>query len=88
MIIPVLLKEEMKFCLKKQENKKTVKDLKNENHSLNKRIKELENWKNNIKQIIIEIIEEKEEIKKLKEKFTSKIMNIKQEIELINYIKK
>jgi len=87
MIVPVLLKEEeIKFSPKKQINSQqdlinnliqTVKELKNENQKLkaenieiNKRLEALENWKNKI--------EEKE-----KEKFNSKIMNTKEQINLI-----
>ena len=91
MIVPVLLKEEeIKFSLKKQINSQKdlindliqiVKELKNENQKLkaenseiNKRLDALENWKN-------EIVKKK--IEKEKEKFNSKIMNTKEQINLI-----
>ena len=94
MIVPVLLKEEeIKFCLKKQINSQKdlindliqiVKELKNENQKLkaenseiNKRLDALENWKNEI------VKKKREKQKKEKEKFNSKIMNTKEQINLI-----
>ena len=90
-IVPVLLKEEeVIFNLKNQIKNpediisdliQAVKDLKNENIKLknenieiNKRLDILENWKNEI---------ESQKRKKEKEKFNSKIMNTKEQLNLI-----
>ena len=92
MTVPVLLKEEkIIFNLKNQKNNQediindliqTVKDLKNENIEINKRLDILEKWKNEIEKRKKEEEKEKQE-KEEKEKFNSKIMNTKEQINLI-----
>ena len=98
MIVPVLLKEEkIIFNLKNQKNNQediindliqTIKDLKkenlklkNENIEINKRLDILEKWKNEIENKKRK--KEKEKEKQEKEKFNSKIMNTKEQINLI-----